>query len=119
MARDESRDFGAIRIDRDGSHIGRYMVQDIPSTPNPWVQVSGYPSADTQGRQWTGSAQITHTSNRRIVYPVATAPGHSGSPVFLPNSTTAVAIHHKFDMGVAYAVRLTKEVIDEIKSFPI
>lgn len=106
-------DYGAIRVSEDLSALTGFQMHDLPAG-NPPIVVTGHPRFDPE-HQWSGVANLDQREPRRFSYPIATAPGQSGGPAWLPGTRTAVGIHSRLD-GVAIATRLTPAIQADLLS---
>jgi V8-like Glu-specific endopeptidase len=82
-------DMGLITLDREiGNTTGWFNVSALPSVNGLKATVTGYPADRDNGlKMYTHSGKIRRSTATRMTYPMDTAGGQSGSPIYQPSTT--------------------------------
>lgn len=109
---DPDYDYGAVVLpdttlyDRLRAHFG-YQVNANPGTLNS----AGYPGDKPVGTQWFNAGPVTRSSSRRFFYMIDTAGGQSGSPVWIRNGESRIAVGvHGYGGCPNSAIRCVEDV---------
>ncbi len=120
-----SDDWAIMQIDCDlGTTVGWFGMYTLPGTnrfAGTRARVQGYPLDKESGTQWQMTGSVYHSTDRRLFYPMDTAGGQSGSPVFKWNrpscGSCVMAIHTASASGTPpnnSGTRITASVFDKI-----
>ena len=126
----ESMDYGAIVLppgQNPGTQLGKLGFQGLPNDPGPFpgFTIAGYPAEDSKpaASAWKGIGNILPGATPTLVsYDVDTSGGQSGSAVFRmfsPTDARAVAIHAYGTPQFNFGVRITPEVLTNLRNWMV
>ena len=88
------QDWGIVKLYQSFPQVGyfgyRWQAASLDDTN---VEVRGYPNDKSYGEMWGMAGPIIRSEPNNLYYQIDTAPGQSGSPVFLSDVNQSVAIH--------------------------
>lgn len=120
-----SYDWAIMQLDCTvGNTVGWFGMYTLPGTnrlAGTTARVQGYPLDKDPGTQWWMTGSVHHSTDRRLFYPMDTAGGQSGSPVFKWNrpgcGSCVMGIHTASASGTPLnnsGTRITASVFDKI-----
>ena len=118
-------DYGAIILPEDaryGDQLGwlGYASKTDDELENGMVNISGYPGDKPSGTQWFNAQRLQSVDEKVITYPVDTAGGQSGAPVwqlFDNGHRYGVGVHTNGHVSGNSATRVTSEVFQNFTNW--
>lgn len=113
--RESKLDWAIVKLSQSFPQVGHFGYRwQNASLDGTKVDIRGYPGDKPHGEMWGMAGTITRSEANNLYYQIDTAPGQSGSPVFLGDVNQSVAIHRGGDKEKNQSTRITESLFNVI-----